>query len=98
MKYKVGEGSWTTAPQATDVGTYTVQYYLDGTPYANNSTTYSKEVTIAPPVVRATGLSGVFSQTEKKVTLNWSVGDIPGNYANYQWTVYRNDTRKRQYC
>lgn len=95
MKYRVNGGSWGSSATATNVGTYTVEYYLDGGTFANNSDTYTKsDVVIAPPFVKAATFSGAFSQVEKKVTLNWSVGAIPGNYTNYKWVVYRGETKR----
>ena len=94
MKYRVNGGSWGSSATATNVGTYTVEYYLDGGTFANNSETYTKnDVVIAPPLVKAATFSGAFSQLEKKVTLNWSVGAIPGNYTNYEWVVYCGNTK-----
>ena len=98
MKYRVNGGSWGSSATATNVGTYTVEYYLDGGTFANNSDTYTKsDVVIAPPFVKAATFSGAFSQVEKKVTLNWSVGAIPGNYTNYKWVVYRGETKRAIY-
>ena len=92
MKYKIGSGSYSTSlPKATNVGNYTVYYYLDGGTYANNSPTYSKTITINPPVVAPSNLNGVFDQANKKVNLSWSVGTITGNYSDYKWKVYRGD-------
>ncbi|MBR4533114.1 MAG: hypothetical protein IKO85_01005 [Bacteroidaceae bacterium] len=94
IKYRVNGGSWSNSATATNVGTYTVEYYLDGGTFANNSDTYTKNnVVIAPPLVKAATFSSAFSQLEKKVTLNWSVGSIPGNYADYNWVVYRGNDK-----
>ncbi len=37
----------------------------------------------------ATGLSGVFNQSEEKVNLSWNAGSVPGHFKDYKWVVYR---------
>ena len=94
LKFRVNNGPWTTdKPQGQNVGTYKVDYVLDGAHFANNSTTKSATVTIDAPTVKAKDLTGVFNQAEKKVHLNWSVGSIPGNYTDYYWVVYRDGVK-----
>ena len=94
LKFRVNNGPWTTdKPQGQNVGTYKVDYVLDGAHFANNSTTKSATVTIDAPTVKAKDLTGVFNQAEKKVHLNWSVGSIPGNYTDYYWVIYRDGVK-----
>ena len=94
LKYRVNDGPWTTdKPHGQNVGTYKVDYFLDGAHFANNSTTKSATVTIDAPIVKAKDLTGVFNQAEKKVHLNWSVGSIPGDYTDYYWVVYRDGVK-----
>ncbi len=94
MKFKVNDGAWTTdVPQGQTVGTYKIDYYLDGGNFADNSATLSTTVTIDAPTVKAQNLTGVFNQAEKKVHLNWSVGSVPGNYNDYNWVVYRDGAK-----
>ena len=96
MKYKVDDGNWVPWPRATAVGDHTVEYYLDGGTYADNSSSATKTVTIHPPVVKASSLTGVFSQADKTVTLIWSAGSLPGGYTDYSWVVYRGNTQIAQ--
>lgn len=95
MKYRVvGASAWSTSlPRATHVGTYTVEYYLDGGIYAYNSATGSLKATINPPVFSASSLDAVFNQSEKSVSLFWSVGAIPGGYDDFKWVLYRGNTK-----
>ena len=92
-------GEWSSAvPGAIDVGNYEVEARLegrtaDGIVFANNSDTIPKTVTINPPVVKASSLTGVFNQGDKRVNLSWDAPSIPGNYADFKWVVYRNGTR-----
>ena len=37
----------------------------------------------------ATGLSGVFNQSEEKVNLSWNAGSVPSHFKDYKWVVYR---------
>ena len=88
--YRVNGGKWsTTVPEATEVGNYTIDVYLDGTGFANNSDTISGTATINPPIAKANSLNGVFNQADKKVYLSWSAPSIPGNYTDFQWVLYR---------
>ncbi len=93
LEYKVNSGSWSSAvPTATNVGKYKVEARLNGSTYADNSTTVSETVTINPPVFKATELTGVFNQADKKVNLSWS-GAAPHGYTNYKWVVYRDGVK-----
>ena len=92
MKYRVDGGAWTTNPTATTVGSHSVDYRLEAT-FANSSSISSGRSVNIYPVVQASNLQAEFNQIAKTVTLNWNVGDIPGNYTDYQWTVYRGDVR-----
>lgn len=92
MKYKINNGSYsTTLPSATNVGDYTVYYYLDGGTYATSSDTKSKTFTIHPPVIKATFTKGTFNQAANQVELEWSVPTITGNYTGYTWQLYRDN-------
>jgi len=91
MKYSVDGGAWTTNPTATTVGSHTVKYKLEAD-FANGTSVYDYDGTVDIfPVMQASNLQAVFSQTGKNVVLNWSVGDIPSNYSDYKWVVYRDD-------
>ena len=99
LKYRLDGGSWSsTIPGAIEVGTYMVEAYLDGKSvsgltFADNSNTISQTVTINPPVIKANSLDAVFNQSDKKVNLTWDAGTLPGNYTDYKWVIYRNDTK-----
>ncbi len=93
MKYKVNSGSWSTSlPKATNVGTYKVYYRLEAT-FANTSTEYNKTVTVNPPVVKPLNLNWAFNQKDKQVELTWSAQTLQGNYTDYWWVVYRDNTK-----
>ena len=93
MKYSVDGGAWTTNPTATTVGSHTVKYKLEAD-FANSTSVYDYDGTVDIfPVMQASNLQAVFSQTGKNVVLNWSVGDIPSNYSDYKWVVYRDDDK-----
>ena len=93
MMYKVNNGSWSSSlPSAKNVGNYTVYYRLEAY-YANNSTEYSKTITINPPITKPSSLKGGFNQELKQITLTWNVGSLAGNYTDYKWTVYRGGVR-----
>ena len=94
MKYNLDGGAYSTSlPTAINVGEHNVNYFLDGGSYANNSDTTLLKVTIAPPSVKPTNLTGEFHQREKKVTLNWDAPVELAGYTDYKWVVYRGDTK-----
>ena len=93
MMYSVDGGAWTTNPTATTVGSHTVKYKLEAD-FANGTSVYDYDGTVDIfPVMQASNLQAVFSQTGKNVVLNWSVGSIPSNYSDYKWVVYRDDDK-----
>ncbi len=90
MNYRINNGSYSTSlPTATDIGNYTIDCYLDGGNYADNSGSKRGWSRIAPPVVKPTNLTGVFVQKYKQVDLSWEVGTLPGNFSAYKWKIYR---------
>ena len=95
MKYRVGqEGSFSSSlPRATEVGTYTVEYMLDGGSYAYNSAVGSLEATIQPPMIKAATFDATFNQATQSVYLTWTLGSTPGNYTDFQWVLYRGNTQ-----
>jgi hypothetical protein len=95
MKYRVGEeGTFSSSlPRATQVGTYTVEYMLDGGSYANSSAVGSLQATIQPPMFKAASFDATFNQADLSVYLTWTAGAAPGNYTDYQWVLYRGNTR-----
>ncbi len=94
MKYRVGTGGWLSSlPRATRVGTYTIEYYLDGGIYALNSESRSIQATIQPPVFKASNLDASFNQADKAVHLVWEAGTAPGDYDDFQWVLYRGKTK-----
>ena len=95
MKYRIGsEGAFSSnLPRATQVGTYTVEYMLDGGSYANNSAVGSLQATIQPPMFKAASFDATFNQADQAVYLTWSAGAAPGNYTDYQWVLYRGNTQ-----
>ncbi len=94
IKYRVGTGGWLSSlPRATRVGTYTIEYYLDGGIYAFNSESRSIQATIQPPVFKASNLDASFNQADKAVHLVWEAGTAPGDYDDFQWVLYRGKTK-----
>lgn len=94
LMYRVDGGAWSSsAPTAKNVGEHKVEYYLTGNDYVNNSDVFSATVKIEAPTIAAKTLTGTFDQAEKAVILNWSVGDIPGNYTDYKWVIYRDNVK-----
>lgn len=97
-EFRVNGGDWsTTRPYRAVVGTYKVDARLSGTHYgetfAEHSSIVSKTITINPPIARASNLSGVFNQGDKKVYLSWDAPSIVGGYSDYKWVVYRDGTK-----
>lgn len=93
MEYRVNGGSWTTnLPTAKNVGNYNVEYRLNAS-YANASEVTSKTVTLSPPVVQPSSFTAQFNQLYRKVELDWAVGNIPGNYKDYKWEIYRGNAK-----
>ena len=102
LKYRVNstnDADWAyPAAKGTNVGVYNVEAYLDPISshdivFADKSSVVSGTVTINPPIVKATELTGQFNQADKKVLLSWNVGAIPGNYSDFNWVVYRDGTK-----
>ena len=93
MYYKVELSNlaiWTlTLPQATDVGTYDVEYYLNGGSYAHSTQHYHQTVTIDAPTAKAANLSAKFDQVQKHVVLTWQCPTLPGSFTDFKWKVYR---------
>lgn len=95
MKYRVGtSGAFSSSlPRAVAVGTYTVEYYLDGGNFAESSATGSINVTVNPPTCKAANFDAVFNQADKKVHLAWKAANVPGGYSDYKWVIYRGNTK-----
>ncbi len=87
MNYRIGtSGSWSTSiPTATDAGSYTVQYYAQGTGGASNSATGSVQVTIAkanPTVTPPTAKSGLKYTGSAQALVN--AGSTTGGTMQYK--------------
>ena len=87
MNYRIGtSGSWSTSiPTATNAGSYTVQYYAQGTGGASNSGTGSVQVTIAkanPTVTAPTAKSGLKYTGSAQALVN--AGSTTGGTMQYK--------------
>ena len=87
MNYRIGtSGTWSTSiPTATNAGTYTVQYYAQGTGGASNSGTGSVQVTIAkanPTVTAPTAKSGLKYTGSAQALVN--AGSTTGGTMQYK--------------
>ena len=94
MYYNVNGGSFSPSlPTAINQGTYTIKYYLDDVSYASASSQGELKVTIDPPTVKPSNLTGKFHQEQRQVELTWSAPTNLNGYTAYKWVVYRGTTK-----